>query len=976
MKFITCVLVNTDNNRARIRVGCEIWLWRVVSLLTLWLTIPSVLPAEQIWEQPLELFSHRNINYQGKGYQSSDGSYFLIWNDLIDGVYGTRYQYYSQSHQAIWDTHHTLEAEFKCMTETSDGCFVIIAAFPSVYGNDILLAAKINTSGNFVWPDQYKHINYTADQCECVPDNDGGLFYYLSDEGSLGVNHIDTNGVKTLANDVFIGSSNCYYPNMIILPNQNIIISYRRNFECRLISYNLTMTQQWQHTVSDNIQVMQVDLVSCSDGFFEVVYSGSNSLKAQRFDGLGQPQWAIPVLLTDSTADYFYSDAVHWQNSKTMVVFTNGLHIYLRSLDELGNIGLAESECFIDGVSLTDYIAKPSLHLSSSDSLYLFVNVYDQDSNAKRFYGQYLSESGFVLENEVLLVSVPEGGYWYYSPFTTCIGEDLHTFYFESGNGSSAINYISMNISGITQDSPISVLHGTCGAADNPVLCQLGNNILVAWFERTDYSGSNISTGRIRYQVVNPQGLALLAIPGTIPANGTLIKVKELHSIAMENGSAVLVWYEDSPKRIVAQQIDNIGNLDWGPTGLVAYEGSTLYQTTLSVFTENNSVLIYWQRGTSSNPSLAFQRITNGQIQWGTNGKILLNRSSVPAEGDFQFEVIGKDYTIFQIYGELAQTKIGLLQFNSDGDPLSGYQAWGKFICPWEAPYLGVYFRDCLDTPAGLFVHYALVFDEYWFQGQHYTDYYVYRQLFNAFGDPLAGDYGWLTTDSDYFLAAEETGFYLYTGYVLQKYDYSSNLLWDAEFSVYPKDLVGICSPGDNYLGLAQDVSSNSLRYFGFNTTGAVHLLGDSYLDQTGEMILPSLAEVNGFGYALWGRHSKEYYNTTAVLYLQKLSVGIPPENPDPPAYALLTQNYPNPFSGSTQIRVLSNQQISCSLSIYNLRGQLVKKLFEGVCTFGENLIEWDGTDSHNQHVAPGVYFARLSSVKATKAISKLLKID
>ncbi|NUM73980.1 T9SS type A sorting domain-containing protein [candidate division KSB1 bacterium] len=72
-------------------------------------------------------------------------------------------------------------------------------------------------------------------------------------------------------------------------------------------------------------------------------------------------------------------------------------------------------------------------------------------------------------------------------------------------------------------------------------------------------------------------------------------------------------------------------------------------------------------------------------------------------------------------------------------------------------------------------------------------------------------------------------------------------------------------------------------------------------------------------------------------------------------SYAL-EQNYPNPFNPSTTISFALPETGEVSLEIYNLKGQLVKKLVAGEMEVGRHSLMWDATDEHGQRVASGVY--------------------
>ncbi|MGH7491667.1 MAG: M4 family metallopeptidase [bacterium] len=81
-----------------------------------------------------------------------------------------------------------------------------------------------------------------------------------------------------------------------------------------------------------------------------------------------------------------------------------------------------------------------------------------------------------------------------------------------------------------------------------------------------------------------------------------------------------------------------------------------------------------------------------------------------------------------------------------------------------------------------------------------------------------------------------------------------------------------------------------------------------------------------------------------------------------------LRQNYPNPFNPSTTISFALPEASEVSLTIYNMSGQLVKKLVAGGMEAGEHSMVWDATDERGLRVASGVYAYVL---KAGEFVSK-----
>ena len=93
--------------------------------------------------------------------------------------------------------------------------------------------------------------------------------------------------------------------------------------------------------------------------------------------------------------------------------------------------------------------------------------------------------------------------------------------------------------------------------------------------------------------------------------------------------------------------------------------------------------------------------------------------------------------------------------------------------------------------------------------------------------------------------------------------------------------------------------------------------------------------------------------------------VGIPLSNTDGQSPELTTRllgNYPNPFNPVTSIRYSLKERGPVTLEIYNLKGQMVRRLENSVKSAGEHSVAWDGKDAHGSELGSGVYFYKLSS--------------
>jgi len=86
-----------------------------------------------------------------------------------------------------------------------------------------------------------------------------------------------------------------------------------------------------------------------------------------------------------------------------------------------------------------------------------------------------------------------------------------------------------------------------------------------------------------------------------------------------------------------------------------------------------------------------------------------------------------------------------------------------------------------------------------------------------------------------------------------------------------------------------------------------------------------------------------------------------------------LHQNYPNPFNPSTRISYYLPRAQQVTLTIYDVRGTLVRTLVDQPVGVGHHSLVWDGTDSSGSRVGSGVYFYRLRA--GNKVITKKLVV-
>lgn len=81
-------------------------------------------------------------------------------------------------------------------------------------------------------------------------------------------------------------------------------------------------------------------------------------------------------------------------------------------------------------------------------------------------------------------------------------------------------------------------------------------------------------------------------------------------------------------------------------------------------------------------------------------------------------------------------------------------------------------------------------------------------------------------------------------------------------------------------------------------------------------------------------------------------------QSPGPTDFGLA--NFPNPFNPTTTISFIASQAGTAKLSVFNIKGQRVNMLYNGLLSKGHHSIVWNGLDDRGTAVSSGLYFVRV----------------
>ena len=109
----------------------------------------------------------------------------------------------------------------------------------------------------------------------------------------------------------------------------------------------------------------------------------------------------------------------------------------------------------------------------------------------------------------------------------------------------------------------------------------------------------------------------------------------------------------------------------------------------------------------------------------------------------------------------------------------------------------------------------------------------------------------------------------------------------------------------------------------------------------------------------IWGIDLRDRAGKTREVFTQSYKFST--TAPMPEQYAL-HQNYPNPFNPSTTIRYDLPEDSHVRIAIYNILGQEIRVLADGLEPAGFRSIRWYGKDNFNRNVSAGMYLLLMKS--------------
>ncbi|HRY84591.1 MAG TPA: FlgD immunoglobulin-like domain containing protein, partial [Candidatus Cloacimonadota bacterium] len=436
----------------------------------------------------------------------------------------------------------------------------------------------------------------------------------------------------------------------------------------------------------------------------------------------------------------------------------------------------------------------------------------------------------------------------------------------------------------------------------------------------------------------------------------------------------------------------------WGDTGMEVTSNSPISQEGPKISFVDGAFYIGWsgtvQIGTNYIYQTYGQKIQNNTKMWGPDGILISDIGTVPGLSECILADLNGLYFVWQRSNSVGDPKaIYAKRMQADGTAFPGWDAAGKAVTTYSNYDTIQLHPKSILTDQGLFVTWRDMREDFLLN--------YWGQLFSPSGDRL-----WNTLGVNLADAAQEQEF------AALSYDHNGvNMVWaeningmhDIKYSKFSYAGSPLWNPLGNFMVQADSTqiypAMAKFQNRGNAVAWADYFHGESdiyykYLNTDGSLVGPPmgnpltvaskfqynplLAAVGNEAYAIWADGRSSGKTEILGLYMQKMNnqcSGI--DDPAAPSLSVyeLKQNYPNPFNPETTIQLsVKEAGTTLELGIYNLKGQLVKRLHQGHLAKGEHSFVWNGTDNNNSGVASGVYYYKVSS-NAGDQVRKMLLV-
>jgi len=549
------------------------------------------------------------------------------------------------------------------------------------------------------------------------------------------------------------------------------------------------------------------------------------------------------------------------------------------------------------------------------------------------------------------------------------------TVHFEiTDNTYKKLNMQVVNANGTEAFNPggQTIVSALAGTSMHVATHKIGDRVLVLF-----HNNNAIGQTGLFYQIISSTGYPVLAQPLQLGSYSTPINY--VSSCEIDYNRVAVIFNQGGFYFQILHYNGDHGLLEPG----VLITNSVADRLELSI--DNGDVYFGWMENSAAGyKKLMGQRFSNWVNQWGPNGKVLVD--NITASGSYITASKGLYYTWIGRRADATTKSIQCLLVDNNGDPAVGWNANGETI-----------FSDPSDDDNRPFYAQLNGSDLMLVLGG-YAPSSIYAAKVTAQHDLPWGESGLELADNSVFFVgcasrAEGLGILMsdhLTNSIKLRYqrvDFSGNLQFEAPGRIVhtlPAQSVLRSMTFAEYanggaLAIWELEESNAvsdrLLYLTLSPLGEPVESGAQILSSSrGYQMYPASIAIENEAFVVWRSDNNNtaagYENSFGGILAQKLN-GIIASNPEEPELIesplLIKSAYPNPFTSSTTLVWQQKSREPVEISVYNLKGQLVKKLPCLPAGKGEHSLIWNGDDNLGKRVAAGIYFLKLQSGKAVQ---------
>jgi hypothetical protein len=938
------------------------------------------------------------VSWDGVRIKTTDGCLLTFWEDTLGGSKRIMAMKFDSFGQALWNAPSCVaegidEPIAYSAVETSDAGYALLFGEQLSQDFSVIRTQKLDSSGAALWGDggiavctQPGYITTGTP----VADNAGGIYLYWSNFASANIirgQHIDAAGnhlwqVNGLV--VMQHSGDQHLLDAVSDGAGGSIINASRTPdgsapECHLLRLSPA------GTVVGNDPLMPPS--NFPGSMFRLMKSASGAFLL--YDSFYSP--ALKLLAIDNTGTVLGSLVSHpfpasyvASAGVTLLNVPSGGLYYIYRTDAPSLL----QACLLDA-DLGQMWASP-VTVTTVDSLEIWGLSHDTDAAGNLWSVWTASDSSVPMyEVRAQLVS-PSGqlmwtsdGKWLASSdrhvdntfvstagergtfIWTMIQDDLRTLRRQtvSPDGTCQFNSGGMPI--------VSCLAGFAGAE---AVVPIGSGFCALW---SDTRGSDL--GQLYYQILDqamspvlqPNGISLCADMG--------ISERIVSAVPMPDGSvAVLFTYFadfQSVGDLLLQIIEPDGSNGLPLPGLTI--APNVGSTEASMGLANGDLYIAWLDyeyvGGDPVAKILGQRVHQGVLEWGGGGRLIHQRSQcgvwdVAVNADY----IMIEYQDFSSDGNNAR----VFRVLPNGSPAPGWPSFGHELVSTPSNWISLAnFRGGIADNDLVCV----------FRRNSTTRNGLFAQRFTASGNRAWGSNG-VQLDSDQYSRVSCADFSSEVSFGIIRM--GSTALWLQRFTPAGNPILGdqgamINIPGNDYDDVLIRYPDHWYSFFrvGISVNGD-NVIQHQFISSAGDQQFaqPEVICEADFGRSnlhgtrqnnstclIWTDDRKgiyDYENMISSVYGVRVTSNHT-DNPVPdavlPAVPKLTNVCPNPFNPSTTISFCLPQAGEVDLAIYNIRGQQVACLCDGIrLPAGEHSTLWNGRDEKGKPVASGIYLCVL----------------